>query len=83
MGNNFLNDLLKQTEEFKKMQSEIEEGKIPDIKGVLSFVLKLPQEMEEATKTMSKEDQEKMKPLLDQIKKEASLENILSKIDAD
>lgn len=77
MENNFLKDLLKQSSEFKKMQSDIESGKTPDITSAISFLTSMPNNLKEQFKGLKGENKKEADKLLKKIEKMSSLENII------
>lgn len=83
MENNLINELLKNSEELKKMKAEISEGKIPDLKAVLPFLAKIPSMMEEASSNLTEEQKKELQPFLDEIKKKADIGEILKQANAD
>lgn len=83
MGNNILEDLIKQSAQFKDLKKDLENGNIPDISGMFEMITKLPNMLDDSVSKLSKAEQKKLAPMLNKLKKEASLENIFSKINAD
>jgi len=83
MESDFIQRLIKESTHFKDMQKDLKEGKAVDLGGIMSLIVELPKQLDNTFNKMSAKDKKINKPYFDKLKKETSLENIFSKINAD
>lgn len=78
MENNILAELLKAAPEVEKMKKEIEEGGVPDLSKIIPLMVKLPSMLDDGFEKLSKEDQERLKPMMDEWKKKVNISDIIA-----
>lgn len=80
MESNFLYNLLKKSAEFKKMQKDISEGKVPDGAEAIKFITEIPNALEKQLSGLKGADKKKADELLKQIREQANAANIFSTV---